>query len=155
MSIEPFTCPGCDARYTTANGPDAPPIEHREGCTLPLGVEYLGPKRWTMFITSGPGENLRVGPTWPTKAAARHQAGLLAHLPWEHLHLTVDNALAMGQQSEPICTVPRTELVSLAGRLETAERELRAHKSLVLDLNDEIVARFGHGGALELERRRA
>lgn len=106
---------------------------------------------WLVVINEGSCAGLAVAPGCRLKRDAVDLALSLDDLPWNLLELSLYRAAAVDRALVAVLPV---DLKLTLSRLARVETELAAHHSLVMDLNDEVIARYGHGGAMELDRRR-
>lgn len=107
--------------------------------------------RWQVLVQGGPCDGMRVGYSHPLKRDAVASAESLDHLPWQHVQMSLEHAAKV---DDVVVAVPTMLISNIMERAERLEQENALYRSLVIDLNPEIISRFGHGGAMEVDRRK-
>lgn len=117
-----------------------------------LKVEKLSStSRWQVLVQGGPCDGMRVGYSHDLKRDAVAAAESLDHLPWKHVQMSLERA---AEVDEVVVAVPTMLVQTAVERLARLEQENALYRTFIIDLNPEIIARFGHGGAMEIDRRK-
>jgi hypothetical protein len=92
---------------------------------------------WEIQVGDGPSAGMRYGDRHRLKRDAQAVVDQHGHLPWEHLHPTIEAAMA---SADPIVTVSRAELAWLLRLKASAERDLKIANAALLEFDGSAMA---------------
>lgn len=117
-----------------------------------LEVTKTGPSMlpWRVVVKTGPSSGTIIA-HHRTKRNAMSAAMAVDHLPWEWFYTRIEDA---AEADATVVSLPTSEVAAAAVRIERLQHDVEAMRSLIVALNPEIVARFGHGGAIEMDIRK-